>query len=100
MPTFEVTVQGRGIHVRIDEIDATSFFRLVRVVAVDRARAEAKALSRVAADWSKSPYADRNSGFSPRLRVDSVALLPWWYRFLSVRRGYVFAPDDDPAGAG
>jgi len=44
MPFFEVTVKGRGIRLVVADGEALGFFRLVRVWAEDRQRAETRAL--------------------------------------------------------
>ena len=99
MPTFEVTVHGRGIRLAMGGSDATSFFRLVRVTAQDGASAERKALALVQSDWDDGPKARLNRGAKPILSIEAVALLPWWHRFLTQRRGYIFAPDDNDSSA-
>jgi len=44
MPLFEVSVKGRGIRPVVADGEAAGFFRLVRVWAEDRQRAETRAM--------------------------------------------------------
>jgi len=95
VPTFDVTVLGRGILLRVGNGDALGFFRLVRVTADDQSSAETKALALVRSEWEASPNARINRGSAPQLRVDSIGILPWWHRWLPARRGYIFFAKED-----
>jgi hypothetical protein len=99
VPMFEVTVEGRGIILRVGDGDVVGFFRLVRVVAQDQGSAETQALTLVRSEWEASPNARLNRGSAPRLHVDGVATLPWWHRFLPARRGYIFFPGGGESNA-
>jgi len=95
VPTFELTVLGRGILLPVADENALGFFRLVRVTARDQRTAESKALELVRSEWDASPNSRLNRGAAPQLRIDGVATLPWWHRFLPARRGYVFYSKED-----
>jgi hypothetical protein len=90
VPTFKVTVLGRGILLPVEDEHVLGFLRLVRVVADDQVSAEGKALAVVRSQWEASPNARLNQGEAPQLRVDSIDTLPWWQRLLPQSRGYVF----------
>lgn len=92
MPTFEVNVAGLSIRLPIGPggREATSFARLVFLVAPDERSAEDKALTLVALDWNASRWARLNRGSTPGLQVIHVTVRPWWYGFLFWRRGYAF----------
>jgi len=95
VPVFEVTVEGRGFRITIQDKVVGTFIRLVRIVASNERDAEVRALALVRTEWEASPNARLNQGSAPRLRVETVAKLPWWHRFLGPRRGYIFAPDEN-----
>ena len=78
---------------------AGMFFRLVRVVAPDQRNAEDRALALAQTEWDAGPNARLSQGSALQLRVEAVAKLPWWYRFLGPRGGYIFAPEDDETDA-
>jgi len=94
VPRYEVTVQGRGVAVPIQDSVAIGFFRLVQVRARDPVEAEVRAVEVVKADWSSSAYAFRNRGAAPYLTVFRVGLLSWWHRLLGAPKGYIFFAED------
>src|ERR1700730_9472138 len=96
VPTYNVIVHGQGINVPMDGTFATSFFRPVCVTASDPPSAERRAIRLIESEWTVGSYAAINRAGPPRLTIDSMSVLPWWYRFFPARRGYVFAPDDPP----
>ena len=75
---------------------ATCFFKPLCISAADSQSAESRALNVVAAEWRGVSYAAINQGDPPHLTIDSISRSPWWSRFLWRKRGYVFAPDEDP----
>ena len=100
MPLFEVTVKGCGIRLAVVDGEAVGFFRLVRVRAEDRPRAETKAIAQVNADWRNDVHASRNKGGALALTIDRTAQLSWWNHFVPRKSGYIFfAKDDDPPAA-
>jgi hypothetical protein len=94
MPFYEVTVVGTGIRVPVEDREAVGFFRLIRVSAADPTDAEAKAVPRLHADWQSTVHAQLNQGVAPTVLVEKACTLPWWYRFLPARRGYIFFEND------
>jgi hypothetical protein len=94
MPRYEVTVQGQGIAVPIDEAVAVGFLRLVQVRARDPLAAEIHAVRLVESDWARSVYAFRNRGGAPYLTISQVGLMSWWHRFLGAPKGYIFFASD------
>ena len=95
VPTYDVVVQGRGIRVPIGAGVAVGFFRVVRVTAGDPRDATQRALNLAEAHWNASPSATLNRGDAPKFTVDSVAVLPWWRRFLQGKMGYTFYSKED-----
>ena len=95
MPTFDVTVRGRGIIVPIGDSAAVGFFRTVRVSGRDVANAERAALDISLAEWKGGPNASLNRGDNPRITVDSVTAVSWWQRLSKPNRGYVFYRDEE-----
>jgi hypothetical protein len=91
---FEVTVVASGIRLPMDGREAVGFFRLMSVPAADPVGAEAEAVARVRAEWNSTGHAQLNLGALPIFRVERTSGLPWWSRFLSPRRGYVFFEKD------
>lgn len=94
MPRYEITVQGRGIALPVDDAVAVGFLRLVQVSARDPLEAEVRAVSLVESEWAASLYAFRNRGGRPYLTVSNVGLLSWWHRFLGSPKGYLFFAED------
>ena len=94
MPRYEVTVQGRGIALPLDDSVAIGFLRLVQLRAGDPVEAEARAVELVQSDWASSAYAGRNLGGAPYLTISRVGLLRWWHRLLGSPRGYIFFGED------
>ena len=85
---FEVTVEGTGTRVSIDDAEAVGFYRLLRVTAEDRASAGRRAMEIVRADWEtgrRGPHSRINRGRTPDLRVDGIEVLPWWHRFIPLK---------------
>ena len=95
MPTFEVTVEGTGIRVAIDDAEAVGFYRLLRVIAEDPVSAGRRAMEIVRADWETGPHSRINRGRTPDLSVDGVEVLPWWHRFTRAPSGYIFFPTNE-----
>ena len=94
MPRYEVTVQGRGIALPIEEAVAVGFLRLVQVSCRDPLDAQVRAVQLVQSEWEASFYAFRNRGGSPYLTISNIGLLSWWHRFLGSPRGYIFFAED------
>jgi hypothetical protein len=89
---FEVTVQGTGIRVAIDDAEAVGFYRLLNVIAEDGASAGRRAMEIVRGDWDTGQHSRINRGRTPDLRVEGIQVLPWWHRFMRAPRGYIFFP--------
>ena len=94
MPRYEVTVQGRGIALPIEETVAVGFLRLVQVSCRDPLDAQVRAVQLVQSEWDASFYSFRNRGGSPYLTISNIGLLSWWHRFLGSPRGYIFFAED------
>jgi hypothetical protein len=105
VPRYEVTVQGRGIVLRLPSETAVGFLRIVHVRARSPLEAERVALRMVRQQWDSSDHAAANQGASPYLTIDTVGVLSLWHRLLGFPRGYIFfsadgvqARVDHPAG--
>jgi len=94
VPSYEVTVQGRGVAVPIDSSVAIGFLRLVQVRAKDPLEAEIRAVEIVKADWSSSAFAFSNRAGPPYLTIFRIGLLSWWQRALGAPKGYIFFGED------
>lgn len=94
MPRYEITVQGRGIALPIDDAVAVGFLRLVQVRARDPLEAQVRAVQLVQSEWARSRYACGNRGGTPYLTISNIGLLSWWHRFLGSPRGYLFFAED------
>lgn len=94
MPRYEITVQGRGIALPIDDAMAAGFLRLVQVRARDPLAAQVRAVELVESEWAASLYALRNRGGRPYLTISNTGLLSWWHRFLGSPKGYIFFAED------
>jgi hypothetical protein len=94
MPSYEVTVQGRGIAVPIDNSVAVGFLRLVQVRARDPVEAEVRAVDVVKSEWASSAYAFRNRSGAPYLTIFRTGLLSWWHGLLGAPKGYIFFGED------
>ena len=82
MPRYEVTVQGRGIVLRLPTETAVGFLRIVHVRAGSPVEAERVALRMVRQQRDASDHAAANQGASPYLTIDSVGVLSLWQRLL------------------
>ena len=94
VPSYEVTVQGRGIVVPIETSLAVGFLRIVQVSASDPVNAEVRAVELVGTEWSSSSYALDNRGGTPYLTIVRIGLLSWWHKFLGCPNGYMFFAED------
>jgi len=94
VPSYEITVQGRGIVVPVDTSLAVGFLRIVQVRAAGPVEAEIRAVQLVGAEWSSSSHALSNRGGTPHLTIIRVGLLSWWHRFLGAPGGYMFFAED------
>ena len=94
MPSYEVTVQGRGIALPLDTAVAVGFLTVVQLRARDPLEAETRAVEQVKAGWEASLYAWRNRGDPPYLTIIRVGLLSWWHRLLGAPKGYIFFTAD------
>ena len=94
MPSYEVTVQGRGIVVPVDTSLAVGFLRIVQVRAAGPVDAEIRAVQLVQSEWSASSHALSNRGGTPHLTIIRIGLLSWWHRFLGAPAGYMFFAED------
>jgi hypothetical protein len=94
VPRYEITVQGRGIALPIDDAVAAGFLRLVQIRARDPLEAEMHAVALVESEWAASLYAFRNRGGRPSLTISNIGLLSWWHRFLGSPKGYIFFAED------
>jgi hypothetical protein len=94
VPRYEITVQGRGIALPVEDAVAVGFLRLVQVSARDPLEAEVRAVQLVQSEWATSHYAFRNRGGTPYLTISNTGLLSWWHRFLGSPRGYIFFAED------
>jgi len=94
VPRYEVTVQGQGIAVPIENSVAVGFLRIVQVRARDPVEAEIRAVELVRTQWASSPYAFRNPGGPPYLTINTLGLLSWWHRLLGAPRGHIFFSAD------
>ncbi len=94
VPRYEVTVQGRGIALPIEDAVAIGFLRLVQLRASDPVEAEIRAVELVRSDWASSAYAVRNLGAAPHLTISRIGSLHWWHRLLGAPRGYMFFSED------
>jgi hypothetical protein len=105
VPRYEVTVQGRGILLRLRSEAAVGFLRIVHVRARNTVEAERQAMRIVRQQWDASSHATANQGAAPYLTIDTIGVLSFWHRLLGFPRGYIFfsadgvqAPADPPAG--
>lgn len=94
VPRYEVTVQGRGIALPIEDVVAIGFLRLVQLRARDPLEAEIRAVEIVRSDWVSSPHAARNLGAAPYLTISRIGSLHWWHRLLGAPRTYIFFSED------
>jgi hypothetical protein len=94
VPTYEVTVQGRGIAVPIQDSVAVGFLRLVQVRARDPVQAQERAVERVRSEWHSGPNAAMNRSGMLYLTIDTIGLLSWWQRLLGAPKGYIFFSAD------
>lgn len=94
MPSYEVTVQGRGIVVPVDTSLAVGFLRIVQVRAAGPVDAEIRAVQLVRSEWSSSSHALSNLGGTPHLTIIRIGSLSWWHRFLGAPGGYLFFAED------
>jgi hypothetical protein len=94
VPSYEVTVQARGIALPIAGLVAVGFFKVVRVQARDALEAEVRAIELAHLQWRTSAHAARNRGGEARFTIEAVGLYLWWHRLLGSPRGYVFFAED------
>ena len=94
MPTYEITVQGRGIVVPVDAAFAVGFLRIVQLRARDPVEAEVRAVERVMAEWAATPHATANRGAAPSLTILRTGLLSWWQRLLGAPGEFIFFAED------
>ncbi len=94
MPSYEVTVQGRGIAVPLAASCGVGFLRIVQVRAASPLEAETRAVELVETEWSASDYARRNLSGHPRLSIARIGLLSWWHRWLGAPGGFMFFAED------
>lgn len=94
MSRYEITVQGRGIALPIDDAVAVGFLRLIQVRARDPLEAQVRAVQLVESEWAASLYSLRNRGGRPYLTISNLGLLSWWHRFLGSPKGYMFFAED------
>ncbi|HLJ37554.1 MAG TPA: hypothetical protein VKT54_04000 [Steroidobacteraceae bacterium] len=94
MPRYEITVQGHGIALPLEDSVAVGFLRLVQLRAATPLEAEVRAVELVRSDWAASPHAARNLGAAPYLTISRIGLLSWWHRLLGAPRGYIFFGHD------
>lgn len=94
MPRYEVTVQGRGIAIRIEGSVAVGFLRIVQVSATDPVDAQEQAVEIVKSEWELGPRARSNRGALPYLTIDAIGILSWRQRLLGAPKGYIFFAED------
>jgi len=94
VPRYEITVQGHGIALPLEDCVAVGFLTLVQLRAANPLEAEVRAVELVRSDWAASPHASRNLGAAPYLTISRIGLLSWWHRLLGAPRGYIFFGHD------